>query len=464
MTAPTLLWLRQDLRLADQAALAAAVAEGAVVPVFILDDISPGAWRIGGAHRWWLHHSLVALAADLELRGSRLILRRGETIEVLEALAAETGATRLHALRHYEPWWTKVETRIAERLGLSLHDGNQLAPPRDIVSGSGKLYKIYSPFWRALQQHLPPPAPLKAPGEIPAPGAWPASDALSDWSLLPKRPDWAKGFSPVWTPGEAGAAANLDRFIQGVPSYLERRNLPSEEGTSRLSPHLHWGEISPAIIYHAAVESHEPAVADKFLKELAWRDFTTGVALATPTIGEHHARAEFERFPFRTLEDAEAKRDFAAWRHGRTGYPIVDAGMRQLWVTGWMHNRVRMIAASFLVKHLLIDWRIGERYFWDTLVDADFGNNAVNWQWIAGTGFDSNQFARIMAPLSQSAKFDASGYIRQWVPELSALTDEEIHDPDAAGARPAAYPAKIIGHKEGRTRALATLGRVKRPD
>ena len=454
---PTLLWLRQDLRLADQPALAAAVSEGAVIPVYVLDDESPGAWKIGGAQRWWLHHSLAALSQALELRGSRLILRRGESAQVLADIAQRTGVDRVHALRHYEPWWTAAEARVAARLDLQLHDGNQLAPPRDVVSGSGKPYKIYSPFFGALQKLLPPDSPIPGPAAIAAPETWPASDPLGDWALLPSEPDWATGFSPVWRPGEDGAAENLHRFVAGVPSYLQRRDLPSEEGTSRLSPHLHWGEISPATIYHAARDAHAPQVADKFVKELAWRDFTTGVGAATPDIADRHARVDFERFPFRRLDDVVVRADFRAWRRGRTGYPIVDAGMRQLWATGWMHNRVRMIAASFLVKHLLIDWREGARYFWDTLVDADFGNNAVNWQWIAGTGFDSNQFTRIMAPLTQSAKFDAAAYIKQWVPELSALAEEEIHDPDAAGARPAAYPAKIIGHQEGRARALAAL-------
>ncbi|HZF42241.1 MAG TPA: deoxyribodipyrimidine photo-lyase [Sphingomonadaceae bacterium] len=457
----TILWLRQDLRLADQPALAAAGQQGPVVPIFVLDDVSPGDWKIGGAQRWWLHHSLAALAADFEARGSSLILRRGECADVLAALAGEVGATSVHALRHYEPWWIEAERRVADRLDLVLHDGNQLAPPRDLVSGSGKPYKIYSPFWRALQAHLPPPAPVAAPAKVPAPEEWPVSETLADWRLLPTKPDWATGFGPVWRPGEAGAADNLARFLRGVPGYLDRRNMPSEEGTSRLSPHLHWGEISPATVYHQATDAHAPAIADKFLKELAWRDFTTGVAASAPTIGDRHAREDFERFPWRQLDDPAASSEYDAWRRGRTGYPIVDAGMRQLWQTGWMHNRVRMIAASFSVKHLLLDWRIGARYFWDTLVDADFGNNAVNWQWIAGTGFDANQFARIMAPLTQSAKFDAAGYIRQWVPELSGLTEEEIHDPDAFDARPADYPAKIIGHKEGRARALKALASTR---
>lgn len=456
----TILWLRQDLRLADQPALAAAVADGPVVPVYVLDDISPGSWRIGGAQRWWLHHSLTALARDLEACGLRLTLRRGECAEVLAGVAVEVGATRVHALRHYEPWWLDAEARVAAALDLALHDGNQLAPPRDIVSGSGAPYKIYTPFQRALHAMMPPPEPLDAPTAIPAPDAWPASDDLGSWCLLPTEPDWSTEFCSVWTPGEAGAKVNLERFVSGIPDYAVRRNLPGEEGTSRLSPFLHHGEISPATVYHAA-SAHEAEVSDKFLKELAWRDFTTGVGATNPMMADAHARAEFDRFPWRTLDDPKAKADDKAWRHGLTGYPIIDAGMRQVWATGWMHNRARMLTASFSVKHLLLDWRIGARYFWDVLVDADFGNNAVNWQWIAGTGFDANQFTRIMAPLSQSAKFEASAYIKRWVPELSALTEEEVHDPDAFDARPSNYPPKIIGHAEGRARALKALAAAR---
>ncbi len=450
----SLLWLRQDLRLSDQLALLAAAAEGGVVPVYVLDDETPGRWRIGGAQRWWLHHSLAALARDLEARGSRLILRRGRSADVLGTLAEEVGATRVHALRHYEPWWQEAEREVAERLDLVLHDGNQLAPLDGIRTGSGEAFKVYAPFWRALERHLPPPEPAPAPERLEAPPAWPASDRLDDWSLLPTRPNWAAEFPDHWTPGESGAAARLDAFARQVADYLERRNLPAEEGTSGLSPHLHFGEISPATIVHRT-----GAGETKFLKELAWRDFTRAQAAAHPDIGAEHARPSYARFPWRTGAAADA--DFRAWTRGETGYPIVDAGMRQLWRSGWMHNRVLMITASFLVKHLLIDGRRGADWFWDTLVDADYGNNSVNWQWIAGTGFDPNQFARIMAPLTQSAKFDAAAYIRRWVPELSALTDEEIHDPDAAGARPSDYPAKRIGHKEARARALAALASTR---
>jgi deoxyribodipyrimidine photo-lyase len=453
----SILWLRQDLRLHDQPALVAAAAEGAVVPVYILDQESPGGWAIGGAQLWWLHHSLASLDRDLRAIGSRLILRRGEAVAELGRAAAELGTARIHALRHYEPWWVAAEGRVAEQLELRLHDGNQLAPPQKVVSGSGKAYRVYAPFFRALQQHLPPLEPLAAPERLAAPEAWPVSDSLDEWGLLPTRPNWAAEFPSLWQPGEAGAATQLERFLPGVAGYLDRRNLPSEEGTSRLSPHLHFGEISPATIYHAA----QRGSGDKFLKELAWRDFTQGMMAAEPAIGDRHARPIFDRFPWRTLDDPAAQSDFAAWTSGRTGYPIVDAGMRQLWRVGWVHNRVRMIVASFLVKHLLIDWREGARWFWDTLVDADYGNNGVNWQWIAGTGFDSNQFVRIMAPLTQSAKFDAADYIRTWVPELAGLADEQVHDPDEAGVRPPQYPAKIIGHREARARALDAYRNVR---
>jgi deoxyribodipyrimidine photo-lyase len=447
----SIIWFRQDLRLADQAALAAAASEGPVVPVYILDEETPGDWRIGGAQRWWLHHSLAELASGLEALGSRLVLRRGRCAEELQKLCEEAGATCVHALRHYEPWWRRAEEEVAARADLCLHDGNQLAAPEEVRNGSGQAFKIYTPFWRALQGHMPPPEPIPAPNRIEAPPSWPASERLEDWGLLPTRPNWAAEFGSLWSPGEATALEQLDAFAPKVGTYLESRNLPSEEGTSRLSPHLHFGEISPATVYHAAAD-------EKFAKELAWRDFTQGQMAAHPDIGERHARDTFERFPWRRAEEATA--DFNAWTSGLTGYPIVDAGMRQLWRVGWVHNRVRMIVASFLVKHLLIDWRDGARWFWDTLVDADYGNNSVNWQWIAGSGFDSNQFVRIMAPLTQSAKFDAAGYIRQWVPELSSLTDEEIHDPDAADARPLAYPPKIIGHKEARARALQAYSSI----
>jgi deoxyribodipyrimidine photo-lyase len=453
MIAPSIVWLRQDLRLADQPAFAAAAAEGPVVPIYVLDDETPGSWAIGGAQRWWLHHSLAALADDLAAAGVPLVLRRGRAADEVARLAAEIGAKRVHALGHYEPWWQKAEAELAGQMDLVLHDGLLLASPREIQTRQGGRYRIFSPFWRALLDRMPPAPPLPAPTAMQGLGSAVPSARLEEWQLLPTKPDWAKGFGG-WTPGEAGALKRVEGLADRIARYDNDRNLPSLDRSSRLSPHLHFGEVSPATVWHAAQEADGDATA--YLRELGWRDFTANMIDQFPALGEAHGRSAFERIPWRTGEDAE--RDFAAWTRGRTGYPIVDAGMRELWATGWMHNRVRMLAASFLVKHLLIDWRRGARWFWDTLIDADYGNNSLNWQWIAGSGVDSNPFARIMAPLAQSAKFDAADYIRRWVPELADLSDDDIHDPHGAGRSPSAYPAPLIGHREGRARALEAAG------
>ncbi len=450
MTTPTILWFRRDLRLSDQAALIAASHEGPVIPVFILDDDTPKHRAMGGASRWWLHHSLTSLDASLRARGSRLILRRGKSDEVLAALAKETGASRVHAIRHYEPWWRNAERAVAKQLDLVCHDGNYLAPPGSVTTGTGGQYKIYTPFWRALKATLPPPEPQPVPHIITEPGDWPASNKLADWALLPTKPDWATGFGTDWTPGEEGAAARLEAFRRHAADYGDTRNLPSVEGSSRLSPHLHFGEVSPAHVWHRT--ANLGGSVDTFLGELGWRDYAQNVILQFPDYGSKNARDAFDALPWRASAG-----DLKAWQQGRTGYPIVDAGMRQLWATGWMHNRVRMITASFLIKHLLIDWRAGERWFWDCLVDADYGSNAVNWQWTAGSGIDSNMFVRIMAPLVQSPKFDAGAYIRQWVPELASVKGDAIHDPDGAGCRPRDYPRKIIGHRAARERALEAV-------
>lgn len=457
MTAPSLLWLRRDLRLNDQAALLAACDSGPVIPVYILDDETPRHRKMGGASRWWLHHSLAGLDADLQARGSRLILRRGRCADVLTALAEEVGANKIHALHHYEPWWRNAEAQITRTLDLTLHDGNYLLPPGTLKTGGGQPYKIYTPFMKALMSHRPPMQPRPAPDIIPAPARWPRSDILTDWQLLPKRPNWATGFAAAWTPGETGAHQRLTAFLPDAGTYAEARNLPSVEGCSRLSPHLHFGEISPNTVWHA-IEA-QPGSHETFLKELVWRDYAQNIILAYPEYGRANGKAQFDAMPWRS--ETEAVADIEAWKQGRTGYPIVDAGMRQLWATGWMHNRVRMIAASFLVKHLLVDWRIGEQWFWDTLVDADYAQNAVNWQWVMGSGVDANMFVRIMAPLTQSSRFNAGDYIRRWVPELAHIRGKAIHDPEDYGCRPAAYPRKIIGHREARERALAAFARTR---
>lgn len=457
MTDPVLLWLRRDLRLADQPALLAAIDDGAVIPVYVLDDAAAKHYAMGGASRWWLHHSLESLDAALRAKGSRLILRRGDCAAELARLGEETGAKRVHAIRHFEPWWRNAERAVAKRLDLTCHDGNYLSPPGSVTTGSGGQYKIFTPFWRALKATLPPPELRRVPAHIPAPAHWPTSDSLADWGLLPTKPDWSTGFGKEWTPGEKGAHKRLNAFADHAARYDETRNLPSIEGSSRLSPHLHFGELSAAQVWHAVADAG--GSVDVFLSEIGWRDYAQTVILQYPEYGTKNGRDALDDLEWRTGKGAEA--DLKAWQQGRTGYPIVDAGMRQLWTTGWMHNRVRMITASFLIKHLLIDWRKGERWFWDCLVDADYGSNSVNWQWTAGTGIDSNMFVRIMAPLVQSPKFDAGDYIREWVPELAGIKGEAIHDPEEAGCRPRDYPAKIVGHREGRERALEAARRAR---
>ena len=459
MSSPHIVWLRRDLRMADQPALHAAAEAGPVIPVYVLDDASAGDHAYGGASRWWLHHSLESLAKSLGARHSRIVLRRGDAPTVLAALAKETGAAAVHAIRHYEPWWRKAQTELREALPddctLELHDGNYLAEPGAVQTGSGGAYKIYTPFSKAVLAQMPPRDELPEPETIPLPETWPKSDDLADWKLLPTRPDWAGGMRAFWQVGEGAALERLEDWAGDVAGYDTGRNLPSQSLSSRLSPHLHWGEISPVQVWHH-LSSGRSKGWKTFEKELIWRDY------AQQTI------AQFPDYPSRSYRDGysglwrsgkAAEADFAAWTKGMTGYPIVDAGMRQLWQTGWMHNRVRMIAASFLVKNLLIDWRRGEQWFWDCLVDADYGNNGVNWQWISGTGVDSNMFSRIMAPITQSEKFDAAAYIREHVPELAGLDDADIHDPP--DGKRGDYPAQIIGHKAARERALDAYRKAK---
>jgi deoxyribodipyrimidine photo-lyase len=440
----SLLWFSQDLRLHDNPALVAACAQGDVVPVYVLDDAA----QMGGASRWWLHHSLAALQRSLP----GLVLRRGHCASELLAIAAQTGATRIHANRHYEPWWREAESELAAEIDLVLHQGNQLADPATLLTGGGGRYKVFTPWWRNLLERMPPPKPLAAL-DVVSTVVGIASEPLADWNLLPTRPNWATGFD-VWTPGEEGARQALRDFLPKIEAYDAARNLPSETGISRLSPHLHFGEISPATIWHIASKA-AGAKAEPFLREVGWRDYAANLLDQFPEYATQNGRAAFDTLPWRTGAAADA--DFAAWTRGQTGYPIVDAGMRELWATGFMHNRVRMIVASFLIKHLLIDWRRGERWFWDTLVDADAAANASNWQWVAGTGVDAPMMSRIMAPLSQSEKFGARDYIRRWVPELVGLDDPYIHDPEEFGVRPATYPAKLIDHRAARERALAAM-------
>ncbi|MCX7676972.1 MAG: DNA photolyase family protein [Alteraurantiacibacter sp.] len=460
MSKPQIVWLRRDLRLADQPAFHAAAALGPVIPVYVLDDETPRHRRMGAASRWWLHQSLEALARELEACGSRLILRQGRAAEVLPALVRETGAAAVHALRHVEPWWRNAEKELAKAVDLRLYDGLYLLPPGLLRTGAGTPYRIFTPFKTALIEAIGE-VDILSPPRLCAPKGWPESEPLASWKLLPERPDWAGGFREAWTPGSEAALARMEEFKNKLTTYRQDREKPSIDGTSRLSPHLHFGEISPRQVWHMTAELCGPGPGF-FRSELIWRDYAANLVLQFPDYGARSYRAGYDGALWRNPEtDSSAASDLAAWQQGRTGYPIVDAGMRQLWRTGWMHNRVRMIAASFLVKHLLIDWRHGERWFWDTLVDADYPSNATNWQWVAGTGVDSNMFVRITAPLSQSEKFGAGTYIRHWVPELAVLDDPYVHDPDGLGCRPPHYPPPVIGHREGRERALAAYSAMK---
>ena len=462
MSAPHLVWFRNDLRLADHAALAGAARAGPVTAVFVLDDATPGSWAMGAAQRWWLHYSLASLAQGLAARGGQLVLRRGAAASVVPQVAAEIGAEAVHTLTHYEPWAKAQDAAVAKVVTLKRYHGALLVPPASVIAGGGGRYRIFTPWWRKAQEQLPPAHPQPVPAMTFADA--PAGDDLADWQLLPTRPDWSGGFD-VWTPGEAGAAARLAEFLGVAADYDKGRNLPSEAGSSRLSPHLAMGDISVRQVWHAVAGALPAAAAAPYLRELGWRDFAANILDQFPDHGDVPGRAPFAAMDFRDAPD-----ELRAWQQGRTGYPIVDAGMRQLWTTGWMHNRVRMIAASFLVKHLLIDWRVGERWFWDCLVDADLAANSLGWQWVMGSGVDSSPFNRVFAPVTQSAKFSAGGYIRQWVPELRSLGDADIHAPWQADPAVLAaagvtlgkdYPCPVVGHAEGRARALAAYATAR---
>ena len=462
MTKARIVWLRRDLRLADQPAFHCAAQEGPVIPVYVLDDEAAGDHAYGGASRWWLHHSLESLDKSLGARRCKIVLRKGDAVSALVGIAKETGASAVHAIRHYEPWWREAEEALRDALPeeceLVLHDGNYLMPPGAVTTGSGDCYKIYTPFSKAMLEQFPPRDEMPEPETMHSPDHWPESDDLADWNLLPTKPDWAGGMRDFWKVGETAAHDRLEEFADVVADYDGDRNLPSQDGSSRLSPHLHWGEISPVQVWHGLSGRRGKGWAT-FEKELIWRDFAQNVIAQFPDYPRESYRDGYTGLWRNPNRGHLIQDELECWQKGMTGYPIVDAGMRQLWQTGWMHNRVRMIAASFLVKHLLIDWVHGEKWFWDCLVDADYGNNGVNWQWISGTGVDSNMFVRIMAPLTQSEKFDAADYIREYVPELADLSDNDIHDPpeDKRGD----YPAKLIGHKEARERALAAYRESK---
>lgn len=471
MQSPIIMWFRQDLRLADNLALQRAIESGQpVIPLFILDRNQDAGYCNGGASLWWLHHSLHSLSERLRERGSRLILRAGSSFDILRQLLVELDAAGVYFSRGYSPDAIACEGQLAswcQRRGISCKrfTSSLLLEPEQVATAGGSPYKVFTPFWRACQQQLRERHVLPQPDRIPAPTAWPDTAELDDWQLLPTKPDWSLGLSQSWQPGEPAALRRLDDFIRdGIAAYSQQRDYPAIAGTSRLSAALHFGELSPQQLWqqvrqHTLSGGHTGA-AETFLAELGWREFSYHQLFHWPDNITQPFQPRFTAYPWRYQREY-----LLAWQRGETGYPLVDAAMKQLWHCGWMHNRLRMVVASFLTKHLLLHWRQGADWFRDTLVDADLANNTAGWQWVAGCGADAAPFFRIFNPQRQSERFDGGGeFIRAWLPVLQGLPDKYIHAPwQASEAQLAAagvelgcnYPNPIVVHEAARERALA---------
>ncbi|MEZ5454006.1 MAG: deoxyribodipyrimidine photo-lyase [Thiothrix sp.] len=465
-----IVWLRQDLRLADNPALYHACKTCANVILIFIDDPLPGSVsRLGAASQVWLHHSLQALDASLQAAGNRLTLRQGSALPVLQALLAETGATHVYWNRVYDPASLARDKQIKEALKQSctVHSFNAslLNEPWEVLKADGTPYKVFTPFWKAMLKHGIQRLPLPAPEQIPAPTRFPRSLALNELGLLP-RTHWDTGMMAHWQAGETAAMQKLLDFLPlGGADYKNARNFPAQHGTAQLSPHLHFGEISPRqAVYHTEAFLAEHPAAESglrhFIQEIGWREFAWYLLYYFPHTVDQALDERFKHFPW--AEDYVENLEH--WRRGQTGYPIIDAGMRELWQTGWMHNRVRMIVASLLTKNLLIPWQEGENWFRDTLVDADLASNVLGWQWTAGCGADAAPYFRIFNPILQSQKFDPEGeYIRRWVPELRARDNKQIHLPRELGDGLTDYLLPIVDFKASRARALAMFEQIKRP-
>ncbi|KRB36663.1 cryptochrome/photolyase family protein [Microbacterium sp. Root180] len=447
MPSPSIVWLRDDLRLADNPALRAAVDRGEpVVVLYVLDEESPGVRALGGAARWWLHHSLASLGERLAERGARLVLRRGPAERVVREAVTDAAAGAVFWNRRYGGPEREVDAALkaglrADGVEVASFAGSLLFEPWTVTTGAGTHFSVFTPFWRACLALPAPRQPLPEPREVAGARHPIASDELEDWGLLPTGPDWADGLRETWEPGEPAGRRRLREFLtHDLDAYDRARDEPSAGATSLLSPRLRWGEVSPFTVWHEAVEHGH---GGRFLSELGWREFAWHTLFHSPDLATANLRREFDAFPWPRLKPTHLE----AWQRGRTGVALVDAGMRELWETGYMHNRVRMVTASFLVKNLLIDWRRGEEWFWDTLVDADAANNPFNWQWVAGSGADAAPYFRVFNPELQAKKFDADGhYVRRWAPEH--LSD----DP----------PEPIVDLGETRKAALAAYDVVKR--
>jgi deoxyribodipyrimidine photo-lyase len=473
IAAPIIVWFRQDLRLADNPALTAALKGGGpVIPLYIWAPEEEGEWPPGGASKWWLHQSLRVLQSALAKAGSRLILRRGPTLQTLREILSEFSGAGVFWNRRYEPVVRDRDAAIKNALQeenyiVESFNAALLHEPWTISNKAGKPFQVFTPFWRHCLTLPEPAEPLLSPARIPRPARWPISDPLERFQLSPV-PDWAGGLRERWQPGESGAGNQLAVFLrEAFENYVEGRNRPAAPGTSRLSPHLHHGEISPRQIWHSLRKLDLSGWrSSQFVSELGWREFSHHLLYYFPKTPTEPLRAEFSRMRWRRNHQW-----LEAWQRGRTGYPLVDAGMRELWATGWMHNRVRMVVASFLVKDLLIGWQEGARWFWDTLVDADLAQNTMGWQWVAGCGADAAPFFRIFNPVNQGEKFDPEGlYIRRWIPELAALPDEWVNKPHLAPPPVLEraqiqlgrdYPQPLVSHAIAREIALEAYQKIK---
>ncbi|MGN6445777.1 cryptochrome/photolyase family protein [Amnibacterium sp.] len=465
-SAPAVVWVRDDLRVADNPALREAVDSGRpVLPVYVLDDSGGTARPLGGASRWWLHHSLAGLDASLRKRGSRLVLRHGDAGHEIATVLRQTGAGLLtfnRRVAHGEREEDDRVRRAAEAAGVVVSDhlGSLLHEPGEVLNGSGERFAVFTPFFTALTRRGAPREPLPAPASIDGWTGRVHSEDLDALHLLPEGPDWSSGLAEAWTPGEKGAHRRLEDFVHHrLPRYAAQRDRPAAEASSRLSPHLRFGELSPYQVWHRVHAAEAPAeVRTKFLTELGWREFDYDLLDTHPDLDTVNVHRDFDAFPW---DDVDPRR-LEAWQRGRTGIPLVDAGMRQLWTTGWMHNRVRMVVASFLIKNLRYDWRLGEQWFWDTLVDADPANNAAQWQWVAGSGADAAPFFRVFNPVLQAQKFDPEGeYLAEWVPELRDLAPKARHEPWSAQGGAPGYPEPIVDLGASRKAALDAYQRMR---
>ena len=470
MTSTAIVWFRRDLRLTDHPALDHARCEhDRVVPVYIHDPEAEGDWAPGAASRWWLHHSLIALDSRLRGRGSRLVLASGNALEALRRIRNACGADAIYWNRVYEPALLERDRVVKKALrsdGLTVQsfNGGLLFEPWHLVKSDGSPYKVFTPFWKQMQRRWIAPSACSEPRRLDGPKRWPATLKPHELDLLPDQ-DWADGFSEFWEPGEPGGRRRLKAFVEeSAVEYDSLRDRPDRSGTSRLSAHLHFGEISPRQVARALDDAGElPSGKGRwsFLREIAWREFSTHLLFHYPHLPEAPLKTAFADFPWREREQYQA--DLKAWQRGRTGIPMVDAGMRELWATGWMHNRVRMIVASFLTKNLLIPWQEGARWFWDTLVDADLANNTQGWQWTSGCGADAAPYFRVFNPVLQGEKFDPRGeYVRRWCPELAGRPARRIHQPlDENELTDIDYPRACVDLRQSRQRALEAWERIR---